>query len=403
MPDYYLLYPDCLNFKILTPYTNYVIQINAVINLFHHHYRRFFYYFRSLIQLSFKLQQQELSMRATFRKITFFTIVISVFLLASCRHRREPVLVKFAGETQGTYYAITYYADDSVSLQPSIDSLLHRFDSTASTYKPNSIISRLNNNDISARADHMFTTIFQKAMEVSEKTGGAFDITVGPLVSAWGFGLSNRMKMNQHIVDSLMPLVGYKKVKLDKGWLLKNDPRMRIDFNAIAQGYAVDVVAAFLDSKGIQSYLIDIGGEVLARRTKPGGEKWNVAIEMPTKNSDDPRNVQAIVALQDMAISTSGSYRKFYEENGIRYSHTIDPANGFPVKHSLLSVSVVAKDCMTADAYATALMVMGVEKGKEFLKNQRHLKLDAYFIYNTPDGKMQTYFTKGFDKLLKKQ
>lgn len=342
-------------------------------------------------------------MRASFRKITFYTIVISVFLLASCRHRREPVLVKFAGETQGTFYAVSYYADDSISLQPSVDSLLHRFDSTASTYKPNSIISRLNNNDISVTADLMYTAIFKKAMEVSEKTGGAFDITVGPLVSAWGFGFSNRLKMDQHVVDSLLPLVGYKKVKLEYGKLLKADPRMRIDFDAIAQGYAVDVVAAFLDSKGIQSYLIDIGGEVLARRTKPGGEKWNVAIEMPTKTADDQRTIQAVVALQDMAISTSGSYRKYYEENGIRYSHTIDPASGYPVKHTLLSVSVVAKDCMTADAYATALMVMGVEKGKEFLRNHRQLRLDAYFIYSTPDGKMQTYFTKGFDKLLKKQ
>jgi thiamine biosynthesis lipoprotein len=341
-------------------------------------------------------------MGSSFGKFIVCIIVVSSVLVESCRHRKEPVLVKFNGETQGTYYAITYYAVDSSSLQPSIDSLLHRFDSTASTYKPNSIISRFNNNDTSVRADEMFTTIFRKAEEVSEKTNGAFDITVGPLVSAWGFGFSNRLKMNQHIVDSLMPLVGYSKVKLKNGKLLKKDPRIRIDYDAIAQGYAVDVVAAFLDSKGIQSYLIDIGGEVLARRTKPGGDKWNVAIEMPTKNADDERTIKAVVFLQDMAISTSGNYRKYYEENGIRYSHTIDPANGYPVKHSLLSVSVLARDCMTADAYATALMVMGVDKGKEFLKNQKHLRIDAYFIYTAPDGSMQTYFTKGFEKLLKK-
>jgi FAD:protein FMN transferase len=338
-------------------------------------------------------------MKTFFRKITFFA-VLSILFLVSCRHRKEPVLVKFGGETQGTYYAITYYADDSINLQSSIDSLLHRFDSTASTYKSNSIISRFNNNDTSARADDMFSTIFQKAMEVSEKTNGAFDITVGPLVYAWGFGLSNRMKMDQHIVDSLLPLVGYHKVMLDKGKLIKTDPRIRIDYNAIAQGYAVDVVAAFLDSKEIQSYLIDIGGEVLARRTKPGGEKWSVAIEMPTKNAGDGRSIQAVVSLQDMAISTSGSYRKFYEENGIRYSHTIDPSNGYPVRHSTLSVSVLAKDCITADAYATAFMVMGVDKGKEFLKKHPHL--EVYFIYTAPDGSMKTFYTKGFEKLLKK-
>ena len=335
-----------------------------------------------------------------FIRVNFLFTIVCVLLLSSCRHPKEPVLLKIAGETQGTYYAITYYADDSISLQPAIDSLLHRFDSTASTYKPNSIISRLNNNDPSARTDEMFGVIFLKSMEVSGKTQGAFDITVGPLVNAWGFGLSNRLKMDQHIVDSLKPFVGYHKVKLNNGKLLKTDPRIRIDFNAIAQGYAVDVVGAFLDSKGIQSYIIDIGGEVLARRSKPGGEKWSVAIEMPTRQADDERTVQAVVMLQDMAISTSGSYRKFYEENGIRYSHTIDPASGYPVVHSLLSVSVMAGDCMTADAYATALMVMGVEKGKEFLQHSKGL--EAYFIYSAPDGTMKTYYTKGFEKLLRK-
>jgi len=321
-------------------------------------------------------------------------------LFASCRQRKEPVLIKIGGETQGTYYAITYFSDDSISLQSSIDSLLHRFDSTASTYKPNSIISRFNANDSSVRADEMFTVIFRKAIEVSEKTEGTFDITVGPLVYAWGFGLSNRLKMDQQKVDSILKFVGYHKVMLDNGKLVKTDPRIRIDYNAIAQGYAVDVVAAFFDSKGIQSYLIDIGGEVLGRRTKPGGEKWNVAIELPTKNADDQRSIQAVVLLQDLAISTSGSYRKFYEEKGIRYSHTIDPATGYPVKHSTLSVSVLAKDCMTADAYATAFMVMGVDKCKKYLK--KHPKLDAYFIYTGPDGNIKTYYTRGFEKLLKK-
>jgi FAD:protein FMN transferase len=339
-------------------------------------------------------------MNLNIRRIYFYCL-ICVLLFSSCRNTKEPVFVKFTGETQGTYYSITYYADDSIAIQPAIDSLLHRFDSTASTYKPNSIISRLNNNDTSVRADEMFSTIFRKAMEVSEMTGGAFDITVGPLVNAWGFGLSNRLKMDQHIVDSLIPLVGYQKVRLENGKLIKADTRIRIDYNAIAQGYAVDVVAAFLGSKGIESYLVDIGGEVLAHGTKPGEEKWNVAIEMPTKNADDERTIQAVVLLEDMAISTSGSYRKFYEENGIRFSHTIDPSNGYPVKHTLLSVSVLARDCMTADAYATAFMVMGLEKGKEFLKI--HPNLEVYFIFTAPDGSMKTFYTKGFEKLLKKE
>ena len=330
----------------------------------------------------------------------FFCLFLYLMLAASCKPHKEQLLIKIGGETQGTYYAITYYSQDSSDLQPAIDSLLNRFDSTASTYKPNSIISRMNNNDPNVKADAMFETIFRKAIDVSEKTDGAFDITVGSLVYAWGFGLSNRLKMNQHSVDSLLPLVGYEKVKLEKGKLVKTDPRIRIDYNAIAQGYAVDVIGAFLDSKQIESYLIDIGGEVLARGEKPDDEKWSVAIEKPTQNADDDRSIQAVVLLEDMALSTSGSYRKFYEENGIRYSHTIDPANGYPVKHSTLSVSVLAKDCMTADAFATAFMVMGVENGKIFL--EKHKNLEVYFIYTSPDNTIMTYYTKGFEKLLKK-
>ncbi len=339
-------------------------------------------------------------MNSLFRNFFFYGI-LSLLIFASCSREKELTLVKFTGETQGTYYAVTYYTHDTVNLQPAIDSLLRRFDSTASTYKPNSIISRFNNNDTAARADEMFVTIFRKAMEISEKTDGAFDITVGPLVYGWGFGLSNRLKMDQHMVDSLLPLVGYKKVKLENNKLLKSDPRIRIDYNALAQGYAVDVLAAFFDSKGLESYLIDIGGEVLVRGTKPGGEKWNVAIEMPAKDADEQRTIQAVVSLGNMAISTSGNYRKYYEENGVRYSHTIDPATGYPVKHTLLSVSVLAADCMTSDAYATAFMVMGVDKGKVYI--EKHPGIDAYFIYTAADGSMQTYYTKGFEKLLRNE
>lgn len=332
--------------------------------------------------------------------ICLSTACIAVLFLISCRQNRDTILIQFGGETQGTYYAITYYVPDSINFQSSVDSILHRFDSTASTYKPNSVISLFNNNDPSVKADEMFSVLFRKSMEVSEITHGAFDVTVGPLVKAWGFGLSERLNMDKHLVDSLLPLVGYKKVKLENERLIKSDPRIQIDFNAIAQGYSVDVVAAFLDSKGIKSYLIDIGGEVLARSTKPGGEKWSVAIEKPTKNASDERSIQEIVILEDKAISTSGSYRKFYEINGMRYSHTIDPANGYPVKHNLLSVCVLADDCMTADAYATALMVMGVDEGSKFLK--KHPELDAYFIFSATDGTMKTFSSPGFDKLIKK-
>jgi len=324
---------------------------------------------------------------------------IIALLFAGCAEK--PVLVKFSGETQGTYYAITYYAKDGVSCQLQIDSLLHRFDSSASLWKPNSLLSRINNNDSAARVDETLELLFRKSMDVSAESDGAFDITVGPLVSAWGFGFTNRLKVDQHIVDSLLPLVGYHNLKLENGIIIKRDSRMRLDFNAIAQGYAVDLVAQFLLSKNINSYLVDIGGEVLGKGTKPDKSEWSVGIELPAADAMAERQVKAIVSLRDNALSTSGNYRKYYEENGVRYSHTIDPATGYPVKHSLLSVSVLAPDCITADAYATVMMVKGLENSKPFL--EAHPGIEAYFIYSDVTGQMKTWFTPGFKKLIKEE
>jgi FAD:protein FMN transferase len=333
--------------------------------------------------------------------VTLIILLAITLFQVSCRNEPSFKIIRLMGETQGTYYSVSYVLPDSINYQLQIDSLLHRFDSSVSTYKPNSIISRLNGNDTSLVADETYLRIFRRAIEVSEATSGAFDITVGPLVNAWGFGFEGRMKVDQHIVDSLLPLIGFKKVRLEKGKLFKEDPRIRIDFNAIAQGYAVDVVSGFLESKGINAYLIDIGGEVFAKGRKPGGEQWNVGIEKPAANMDDEREVEDIVGLENMALSTSGNYRKFYEENGVRYSHTIDPSTGYPVKHSLLSVSVLATDCMTADAYATAFMVMGLDKAKQYLSS--HKGLDAYFISSGTDGKMDVFYTDGFKVILQKK
>ncbi len=323
----------------------------------------------------------------------FFLVLIS-----SCKPKKDMVLNKYIGETQGTYYAITYYSVDSLNLQTQIDSLLHRFDSSLSTYKPNSIISRMNQNDSSARADENILTVWNKAMYVSEVSEGAFDITIAPLVNAWGFGFTTRMKVNPHIVDSLLPLVGYKKVKMVDGKVEKLDPRMKFDFNAIAQGYAVDVVGRFLESNNVDNYLVDIGGEVLAKGQKIDGSAWNVAIETPSKNAEDERKIEVVLKLNNKAISTSGNYRKFYEENGVRYSHTINPATGYPVQHTLLSTSVIASDCMTADAFATVFMVWGIEKSKAFLKKQKDL--DAYFIFVDSLGQNKSFHTPGFDNII---
>lgn len=335
--------------------------------------------------------------------MVFKMIVISCLFfsfLTSCETKKELKMYKMNGSAQGTYYAITYFSDSNENLQPEVDSLLKQFDRSVSAYVPTSVLSRLNNNDTTAVADEIFETVFNRSMEVSDLTGGNFDITVGPLVNAWGFGFSKRESMNQAKVDSLLPLVGYRKVKLLHGKLIKADSRMRVDFDAIAQGYSSDWLAQFFEKKGIHNYLIDVGGEVLGRGAKPDGKMWSVGIEIPASNAGDERKIQAILALKDCAISTSGSYRKYYEEQGTRYSHTIDPFNGYPVKHNLLSVSVVAADCMTADAYATAFMVMGLEKSKEFLAKSP--ELEVYFISDDQNGGFSIFYTPGFEALLNK-
>lgn len=333
-------------------------------------------------------------------KILPWPFLISIIFYLSCSPRKDLKMYKMTGAAQGTYYAITYYSDSNENLQPEIDSLFKEVDRSVSSYLSTSLISRINNNDSTANADNIYSTVFKKSMEVSANTAGAFDITVGPLVNAWGFGFSKKAQVDQAMVDSLLPLVGYSKVTLKNGKLIKADPRIKIDFDAIAQGYTSDLIGQYLGKKGIKNYLIDVGGEVLGRGMKTDGKMWSVAIEMPAKNSLDKRKIQAIMMLHDKAISTSGSYRKYYEENGTRYSHTIDPSNGYPVKHNLLSVSVLADDCITADAYATAFMVMGLEKSKAFLA--RHPELEGYFISDDAKGGFEVFYTPGFDRLLKK-
>jgi len=330
----------------------------------------------------------------------FFYIFLAA-ILASCTQMPPQTPVKLQGETQGTYYAITYYDTENRDFQTEIDSVLHGFDLSVSMWVPTSIISKVNNNDTSVILDEYFIDNFNLSEEVSQATGGNFDCTVAPLVKAWGFGFDETKHVDQHIIDSIEEFIGYQKVKIENGKVVKEDPRMSIDFNAIAQGYSVDVIAAFLESKGINNYLVDIGGEVKGKGKKPDGTFWMVGIEKPAENMDSERTLKAVVALKNKSIATSGNYRKYYEENGIRYSHTIDPKTGYPVQHSLLSASVMADNTAIADAYATAFMVMGFEKSLEFVEKQKNL--DAFFIYSDNAGVVQTYLTNGFRKALNKE
>ena len=327
-------------------------------------------------------------------------LVVIITINYSCNHVEKPQKIMFGGEIQGTYYAVTYFEKDSVSYQREIDSLLKDFNNTASLWVENSILSRVNRNETDVVLNDHFIDLFKLSKKVSENTGGAFDITVGPLINAWGFGFSDRIKVDKHIIDSLLPLINFKAVSLSEGKIIKDNLGIKFDFNAIAQGYSVDLVAGFLQSKGINNYIVDIGGEVVANGKKPDGSLWKVGIEKPTETKDSKRTLKAVVTLENKSLATSGSYRKYYEEDGVRYSHTINPKTGYPVTHSLLSVSVLAENATMADAYATTFMVMGLEESKKFLKENQ--ELEAYFIYSEKNI-LKTYCTKGLQEILKEE
>lgn len=325
------------------------------------------------------------------------SIFFLVFLFAcSAEQNIEPV--KLVGQAQGTYYAISYYDDQNRDFQYEIDSLLKDFDQSVSLWVPNSVISKVNNNDTSVLLDSYFLEIFKLSKSISEDTDGSFDFTVGPLVNAWGFGFDESRNVDSLIIDSLLQFVGHQKMNIDSGWLYKADERTAIDFNAIAQGYSVDLVGFFLEAQNIENYLVDIGGEVKARGNKPDDSEWKVGIEKPAENANEGRDLKAVIELKDKCVATSGNYRKFYEENGIRYSHTINPKTGYPVQHSLLSVSVIADHASVADAYATAFMVMGLEECKTYLSQNKNL--DAFLIYADLEGNYQIYSTEGFQALI---
>jgi len=325
-------------------------------------------------------------------------LFLPVLLFISCKPKVADKLVKFDGLAQGTYYAVTYYSVDGTNYQPQIDSILKDFDKVASLWVPESEISRINRHDSTLELSDRFIDLFNKSKEVSEKTDGVFDFTIGQLVNAWGFGFTNRTKLDPQKVDSLRKYVDYKSVSIEGKKVIEKIPEIRFDFNAIAQGYSVDMLAEFLHSKGIENYLIDVGGEVLAQGKKPDGSLWVVGIEKPSKDANEERVVQFKVQTENKALATSGSYRKFYEENGIRYSHTIDPRTGYPVTHTLLSVSVMADKCWEADAYATAFMVMGLDKAKEYLEKNK--QLEAHFIYSLGGDSLASFTTPGLKQKL---
>lgn len=323
-----------------------------------------------------------------------------VFILFFSCNRFEQTIVLISGEAQGTTYHITYITGKETNYQNDIDSIFQVIDLSMSTYVPSSIISRINQDDTTVVVDQHFIKVFNKAREVSEKTGGHFDITVAPVINAWGFGFSKKEKVDSNFIDSLLMNVGYSLVQLDNNKLIKKKPGVMLDFNAIAQGYTVDVLAAFLEEKNIRNYLIELGGEVKAKGKKNNNEYWTVGIDQPNETEMEGRPLKATIQLKNQALATSGNYRKYYIENGQKFSHIIDPHTGYPARNNLLSTSVIAPDCITADAYATAFMVMGLEKSKIFLQQHPELQLEVFFIYDD-DGKWKTFTSENLKEQLK--
>ncbi|MCF8294434.1 MAG: FAD:protein FMN transferase [Bacteroidales bacterium] len=326
----------------------------------------------------------------------FLYSLLSGFFLLSCGPSKSSEYNHFMGLTQGTTYHITYKGAENY--KPQIDSLLAEFDTSLSTYNKESLITAINENR-SDSADRFLTYCVEQALLICQASNGAFDITIGPLANSWGFGFKNKETITPEKIDSLLPFVGCDKVSIVGNRIIKASPEVILNVNAIAQGYAVDVVCEWLESKKVSNYMVEIGGEVKVKGLNPHQSEWKVGINEPIDDSlNVNQDIHEVVRISEHAMATSGNYRKFYVENGVKYSHTLDPKTGYPVKHNLLSASVLAKTCIEADAYATAFMVVGLEKALEILK--LHPELEAYFIYADPNGTFQTYYTQGMKEHL---
>jgi thiamine biosynthesis lipoprotein len=297
------------------------------------------------------------------------------------------------GEAQGSYYAITYYDEQERNFQHEIDSIFHAVDVSVNLWVDTSVISKVNRNE-DVTLDSIFIDNFNIAQEAARLSDGYFDPTISPIVAAWGFSYKHGDSITPQLIDSLKQLVDYRKVLIENGMVIKENPAMTLDFNAIAQGYTSDLIASFLDSRGIKNYLVDTGGEIMAHGTKPNGQPWIVGIEKPADNWDSEQVVHTRIALRDKGLVTSGSTRKYVERNGKRYSHCIDPNTGYPVEHQVLSVTVMANSSVWADALASICMVMGMEKSLPLIESMDDV--EAYYIYVNENNELETFATEGF-------
>lgn len=332
------------------------------------------------------------------KRQTFFVLLILVLIIW---YRHEPAqelqFVTFVGQTMGTTYSIKYWNESGISHKEQVDSVLQDFNLSLSTYIPDSEVSRFNEQSILKFSDPYFYPVLKKSKEIFEKSEGAFDPTVGPLIRVWGFGNKKiEVVPDSAVMDSLLTLVGFHHISFDSISVCKLKKNVMINFNAVAKGYGVDVVADYLKGKGVKDLFVEIGGEVVTAGSN-NDEAWRIGIEVPAEGVPKS-DLQAILSLKDGALATSGNYRSYWEKDGRKYAHTLNPYTGYPVQHSLISASVLAGDCITADAWATAFMVLGVEKAKEIIEKED--SLEAYLVYAGEDGEWLSYMSSGIkDKL----
>ena len=318
-----------------------------------------------------------------------FLVLLIVGTVLIIRQQQAIPYQKNADFIFGTTYHITYQCDSNMAA--GIKAELLKVDQSLSPFNDKSVITAVNQNK-AVQLDSMFLDVYNLALQISEETDGAFDITVAPLVNAWGFGFKNSALPSSYQVDSLRQIVGYQKVSLENGHIKKKDPRIMLDCSAIAKGYGCDVIAKYLRSRGVKNFMVEIGGEIVTSGLNPDRLPWKVGVTKPSDDSlSTSHELQTVLNVTDMAMATSGNYRNFYYKGGKKYAHTIDPKTGFPVQHNILSATVIAKSCAEADAYATSFMVMGLEKAQKVM--ERRPELMAYIIYSDQNGENAVWYS----------
>lgn len=334
-------------------------------------------------------------------KITYYTFLLFIlpYLFVACnssskKNDKNPENYTYYqehGEIFHTSFHIKYAYERS--LYDEIMDELHRFDQSLNPFLDSSVISKVNRNE-PVELDTFFIYVFNRAMEISEISEGKFDITCSPFINAWGFGFRNMDNVTPETIDSLKQFVGYDKIKLENGKIVKSDPRIQLNTSAIAKGYSCDIVADLFKRHGVENYMVEIGGEIAAKGINDKQECWRIGIDKPMDDSTGMHHeLQTILSICNKCLATSGNYRNYYVKNGKKFAHTIDPQTGYPSENEMLSATVLADDCMTADAMATAFMASGLKKSEEMAK--KIPGLEYYIIYSAPDGKTKTAFSEG--------